>query len=1309
MSDTDKNQALTIVIEKLTEIVGNISQDGVAESGGKSSGSVTPKVTDLDDKAKENLDLSSVPEQNCNPELTNKSVPRVKECDVPKDTAEMMEISMEQGGSPNQVVINLPVRVGSVSITNTEGLLKSLKQLDHGIEVAKERKEDVARGKELYRCSKCEYSSHNKHYLKQHVDLVHTAERPFKCPLCDYAGKRSHSLKEHLVVHSPFRPFMCPFCSASFRKKGHLTNHIKLHASEQAVACSICKHFIANRNELSRHLRQAHVGCQVFLCHVCEYATTSEANIVNHMHTHGNPTVYSCSGCRFIGVHEEILKKHVQVHHNGEGSFTVSTSARAARSGPVVLLKCSECGFTTNEREVMKSHMYDNHLICLSKKSGSISVGPDVKQGGDNVQFRLEKASDTSTTSGDDKAEDGSAKVISAHISSRPGSCDDDDEEEDDQVDHPTNTPSQGESSDNSDEEAQQPERGEMSKWQDAVLVKVGNTEGSCKSGQISYVCTSCRYSCKEAVQFIAHMLSHAPTNASKNKSVKRQANENNEDTLEQGFMRDKVDGLYCCLICGYACDHQRTIKAHIWKHSGHKDINYPTFQNGPLSMYEEVLSDGRQSMNNTNPSGTELSTKIQGASAPCVRTSASTEEPVKDENIPTALKSDGFKTWQVTSEVKSDYILSTVQDSGEAVVVSSDSDLTEPCDEHPKPISDASNRKRKVSEHKPSEMDVSMPKLRILSSGVPGLVVNNRSSSCDDTCPSRDLSADDHTTLTQSPPSPVVQCDKDEHSDIYMLGNKSTEDIKVVAEEVIESEDIVEVVIETSDDKLESRNEQALSVLALLKQQDIACSDDRPSPVGCCVSDSGLQIGEQGISSSLLAVIEQFRKDSSPGRDKIDVNRCSYQKVDDLYVCCHCQQMCTSLTDVQSHVGNHRPATTGQSVLSPVSGKKQSSGSVREGLGGSGCAIEGDEKQHECSETSAEWKRCFFCENCEESFYTVDQLLDHKMKITCWSKSRGSDSSFDEKDCFKCNFCDFVGMSVRSVKSHMKRHWNDLRAKHHASIRAEEDGTTNIKKYFACERCTSVFSNILDLLAHNSSSCSAVQMPRCTKCSFVTSNAEFLKKHMNYHHNQDKIYKCEMCDFVSKSYSKIDNHVKKHIEPCDLHCNLCDFVATSVRSLKSHMKRHTNDQRFVRQPLEQYKCNMCGYICHHLPALKSHMWRHASESNYSYEKTNAVINAAIEDGTQSDEHVENNADSVENDLESGPSQYSTVTMESDVANSLIAFRCCHCFYETCIKKELNEHMKRHMDIIQKTMEVNNELFCGTMTKDASKEDMAGI
>ena len=50
-----------------------------------------------------------------------------------------------------------------------------------------------------------------------------------------------------------------------------------------------------------------------------------------------------------------------------------------------------------------------------------------------------------------------------------------------------------------------------------------------------------------------------------------------------------RLQSIFQCTICGYTCELQRTIKAHIWKHSGHRDVDYPMFQNGPLSIYEDI------------------------------------------------------------------------------------------------------------------------------------------------------------------------------------------------------------------------------------------------------------------------------------------------------------------------------------------------------------------------------------------------------------------------------------------------------------------------------------------------------------------------------------------------------------------------------------------------------------------------------------------------------------------------------------------------------------------------------------------------
>ena len=380
---------------------------------------------------------------------------------------------------------------------------------------------------ETFSCDKCDYSSHNKHYLKQHIELVHRTDRPFKCPFCDYAGKRSHSLKEHLVVHSTNRPYECPICNATFRKKGHLTTHVKLHNTFKYFECNICQEKYNDRTQLYGHLREAHDPEQVYSCKVCDYATTIKSNIVMHMHTHGNPEVYRCNICSFAALHINILWQHMETHTGIDPNASYNIERRSIKPQPVILLKCSECGYTTDRKDALQKHMWQH----LPEDAGQTVLKTGQKEG-----------------------------------SERPNDVSSDKQTKENSVDK-----------------------------EESVLYRCSETD--------------CTFSCEEAYVFITHMLSHKPRQkvaAQFQQKQQEQAGLSSQSpSASQGFTHDSAVGMYRCTICGYMCEHQRTIKAHIWKHSGHKDIDYPMFQNGPLSVYDDtpvgkaVLLTGGNQMRN--------------------------------------------------------------------------------------------------------------------------------------------------------------------------------------------------------------------------------------------------------------------------------------------------------------------------------------------------------------------------------------------------------------------------------------------------------------------------------------------------------------------------------------------------------------------------------------------------------------------------------------------------------------------------------------------------------------------------------------
>lgn len=79
--------------------------------------------------------------------------------------------------------------------------------------------------------------------------------------------------------------------------------------------------------------------------------------------------------------------------------------------------------------------------------------------------------------------------------------------------------------------------------------------------------------------------------------------------TAEAPGARRIISQSYICSICNYYCDTQRTLKAHMWKHSGHKNLQYPIFQNGPLSVYDDTPLAAKNFMNKI--SGTKESDNV--------------------------------------------------------------------------------------------------------------------------------------------------------------------------------------------------------------------------------------------------------------------------------------------------------------------------------------------------------------------------------------------------------------------------------------------------------------------------------------------------------------------------------------------------------------------------------------------------------------------------------------------------------------------------------------------------------------------------
>ncbi|KAL3860100.1 hypothetical protein ACJMK2_010268 [Sinanodonta woodiana] len=571
--------------------------------------------------------------------------------------------------------------------------------------------------KEIYKCEECDYSSKNKHYLKQHVDLVHSSDRPYKCPFCDYAGKRSHALREHLIVHSNERPFECIHCNATFRKKGHLTNHIKLHTTHRLLKCPICKDLVseAGDNGLDVHLRSVHNTEKVYGCDLCDYVAPNEQEIKRHIEVkHVDDLGYKCSVCNFLSKdrsHFEVhFKQHIMQLAASKSSLPklpVAKPPAASIGQPTIIkpvwIKCSACGFTAHDAEVIREHMLNHISESADKLQQSTMTTESVKH--DNPVENTSQSTISSKNNHFDLQTLLPSKVIELTSSKTPmlfkcGYCDFESTEgqsfmihmsthkqtkvHDSQTTASSNVLVKNiilSTNDNGQVSSvsgckQSPSLTSLTVRTTSMLTPVGSTsveDSDSVQMQVSseniipnaaqtldklniiqnkYPPGSLFVSSSMAAQIVSdrealasstllsaksdmsqqnhdsfqNLMSEAVLNqveTSRNKlfseNVQLSTKEDTDDTTSNqkqdkekekaivyyitpvskqntvrnptnvGFTHDSCAGRFRCTICGYTCEYQRTIKAHIWKHSGHKNIDYPMFQNGPLSIYEDT------------------------------------------------------------------------------------------------------------------------------------------------------------------------------------------------------------------------------------------------------------------------------------------------------------------------------------------------------------------------------------------------------------------------------------------------------------------------------------------------------------------------------------------------------------------------------------------------------------------------------------------------------------------------------------------------------------------------------------------------
>jgi len=1321
----------------------------------------------------------------------------------------------------------------------------------------------------LFSCNFCDYYSDNKSYLKQHMDFVHNSDRPFKCPYCDYAGKRGHALREHLIVHTDSRPFQCKVCNATFRKKGHLTNHIKLHNSKRLVKCPLCKALVydTGENGLDAHLKNDHDTERLYGCDLCEHVAASEPEILQHLNQNhkSNLQIYQCEACPFktadnIAFRDhskahELANKNVQIDSRaptgviGVAAVSVSelqqgaipatvkmisvgqptvaptaitTSSTTKTTGMMnpVWIKCSECGYVSQNSETVKKHMLEHikdqygesYAQQLSEKSeaskiinhpsrtsydAGISKSPPkapilVPVRNMNVKKNIGKidmnspilvpvtdqkllqclqsaasksvsavSSNTSitksTVAGTFSTVPVSANITVSHSAGMekivkapnlkvvpishtgPGPM-------------PTFTalpislipaqstgtsqsvalslPGKVVSEKNSNPTTTVQSTINMTSAQGIVLATVSSLGSKGFEVKIPKTVTEVLENehhsevavDKNITSLQANMATVQKLIADQEKILSKTAdavakmsqnqppakpednrivyyldsidkhNTANKDT--QAFTHDSTAGRFRCTICGYTCEFQRTIKAHIWKHSGNKQIDYPMFQNGPLSVYDDQIV-----VDMNKPFEENMSHSV-------VRT---TDVPFSTAQLPPAIVYEETEVAEAKSASFYRKMLIRPLPTSESSPASANASRK------PSLMSETYTEIRDpdLSEDPDSACSVGMQQnvvvetVESVSESYTAMQSQQNSPRVSARSPDSGLSemTFTSTSVTMSSSSGIMSPSQSsieftvEDGEGKVVFTSKIGEKRPASTDDDANEDLSEKKLRIDEDHEDS----AVTLLSLLKKGpnfNPACPPAKPKvPVSAAVfsdpsspgcEDSSMSetdsAGTQrkpgtGISTSLLAVIEQLRersksdledeklpqqgsKKQAKRRSRKNSNEdntpaAGIENIEEFvkggevkYRCKLCHYTNESTQLLKQHMKLHKP-------------KQQFECSLCDLIAESSEALQDHMIQH-CK------IRTYQCKLCSSMFNYKSQLRAH-MRM------------HNDQDILLCDYCDFETRNATAFRLHTKNHFT--------------------KPPYLCSTCNMEFASSQSFRSHKRDGCvdkNASPSFKCDECEFTCIGKRELKNHQRIHMGKAVVQfpkKCPYCDYSETTIELIRKHISEvHGESKPLKCEMCGFVAVSIRSLKSHMKRHVNDQRFVAQPLEQYKCNLCGYVCHHLPSLKSHMWRHAADLHYSYEFTNDVINAAIDFdclkgvSETNKEHVEQFRNLIIEKMEAKGLEATAENLDDSAkACCWVTFRCCQCGFETINKAELNLHMGAHTDVIKMTLEVSED------------------
>ncbi|XP_051869953.1 zinc finger protein 142 [Pristis pectinata] len=171
--------------------------------------------------------------------------------------------------------------------------------------------------------------------------------KKYHCPVCSKEFPQARALKEHVGsccsgTEAPgqlrdgcaVKPFPCPYrtCRLTFQTTAEVDEHQRVH---YPFRCDQCDVMCSNAKLLAQHKKRSRLRTKKSKCELCPFESCGPRDLNKHYSAkHRDKTAYACNRCDFISRYRKVLKKHLTLHSDENGSIAEESNVHERRRGP---------------------------------------------------------------------------------------------------------------------------------------------------------------------------------------------------------------------------------------------------------------------------------------------------------------------------------------------------------------------------------------------------------------------------------------------------------------------------------------------------------------------------------------------------------------------------------------------------------------------------------------------------------------------------------------------------------------------------------------------------------------------------------------------------------------------------------------------------------------------------------------------------------------------------------------------------------------------------------------------------------------